>query len=165
MRNRKESGRHREAGGSRRHCGGAGTQGNSGRGEGEKRGRGGGDPHRGQGTNTRSWVHRTGDRYIVNRDGLNPGTSALVPEKERGEGSLGRTQAHLWAVQEASPEAAGGSPVWQGTLDPSTPPPPPAGSEGPQYARISSLNTICHPICSGTPPVYLWIKGIVDSSS
>ena len=42
--------------------------------EGEGGGGGEGAPHRGQGTNRRSMVHKTGDNYTVNRDGLNLGT-------------------------------------------------------------------------------------------
>ena len=50
-------------------------------------------------------------------DGHNPGTRALVPEKER-EGGMGSAQAHLWAVQQTSAEGPRGGAVWPRTLDP-----------------------------------------------
>ena len=54
---------------------------------------------------------------MVGRDGHNPSTKALVPEKER-EGRMGRAQARMWAVQQTSAEGPRGGTVWPRTLDP-----------------------------------------------
>ena len=53
---------------------------------------------------------------MFGRDGHNPGTRALVPEKER-EGRMGRAQARVWPVQQTSEEGPRGSEVWPRTLD------------------------------------------------
>ena len=54
---------------------------------------------------------------MVGRDGHNPWTRALVPEKER-EGRIGKAQARVWAVQETNAEGPRGSALWPRTLDP-----------------------------------------------